>query len=52
MHAAIMRGSIEHIQIDFRAEFTIKEGKIEEYKKLIQDVLVSLATCYKHPRNK
>jgi quinol monooxygenase YgiN len=25
-------------QIRFRAEFTIKEGKIEEYKKLIHDM--------------
>ena len=25
-------------QIHFRAEFAIKEGKIEEYKKLIQDM--------------
>ena len=29
---------MEHNQIDFRAEFTIKEGKIEEYKKLVQDM--------------
>ena len=29
---------MEHTQIDFRAEFTIKEGKIEEYKKLVQDM--------------
>lgn len=25
-------------QIEFRAEFTIHEGKIEEYKKLVQDM--------------
>lgn len=25
-------------QIEFRAEFTIQEGKIEEYKKLVQDM--------------
>src|ERR687885_884897 len=32
-------GSIgNHNQIHFRAEFTIEEGKIEEYKKLIQDM--------------
>jgi quinol monooxygenase YgiN len=29
---------MEHTQIDFRAEFIIKEGKIEEYKKLVQDM--------------
>jgi quinol monooxygenase YgiN len=29
---------MEHNQIDFRAEFTIEEGKIEEYKKLVQDM--------------
>ncbi len=29
---------MKHNQIQFRAEFTIKEGKIEEYKKLIQDM--------------
>lgn len=28
---------MKNTQIDFRAEFTIKEGKIEEYKKLIHD---------------
>ena len=32
------RGSMEHNQIHFRAEFTIEEGKIEEYKKLVQDM--------------
>jgi hypothetical protein len=26
----------EHNQIHFRAEFIIEEGKIEEYKKLVQ----------------
>jgi quinol monooxygenase YgiN len=30
--------SMEHNQIDFRAEFTIEEGKIEEYKKLVQEM--------------
>lgn len=29
---------MEHNQIDFRAEFTIGEAKIEEYKKLVQDM--------------
>jgi quinol monooxygenase YgiN len=29
---------MEHNQIDFRAEFTIEEGKIEEYKKLVQEM--------------
>jgi quinol monooxygenase YgiN len=29
---------MEHNQIHFRAEFTIEEGKIEEYKKLVQDL--------------
>jgi hypothetical protein len=29
---------MEHNQIDFRAEFTIEEAKIEEYKKLVQDM--------------
>ena len=29
---------MEQNQIPFRAEFTIEEGKIEEYKKLIQDM--------------
>ena len=29
---------MEQTQIDFRAEFTIKEGKVEEYKKLVQDM--------------
>jgi quinol monooxygenase YgiN len=29
---------MEHDQIDFRAEFTIEERKIEEYKKLVQDM--------------
>lgn len=29
---------MEHNQINFRAEFTIEEGKIEEYKKLVQDM--------------
>src|ERR671939_2222018 len=28
----------KHKQIHFRAEFTIEEGKIEEYKKLVQDM--------------
>src|ERR671935_62949 len=30
---------MEHNQIHFRAEFTIEEGKIEEYKKLVQDMI-------------
>jgi quinol monooxygenase YgiN len=30
--------SMKHNQIQFRAEFTIQEGKIEEYKKLVQDM--------------
>jgi quinol monooxygenase YgiN len=29
---------MNHNQIHFRAEFTIEEGKIEEYKKLVQDM--------------
>jgi quinol monooxygenase YgiN len=29
---------VEHDQIHFRAEFAIEEGKIEEYKKLVQDM--------------
>ena len=29
---------MEHNQILFRAEFTIEEGKIEEFKKLVQDM--------------
>jgi quinol monooxygenase YgiN len=29
---------VKHDQIHFRAEFTIEEGKIEEYKKLVQDM--------------
>ena len=29
---------MEHNQIHFRAEFIIEEGKIEEYKKLVQDM--------------
>ena len=29
---------MEHDQIHFRAEFAIEEGKIEEYKKLVQDM--------------
>jgi quinol monooxygenase YgiN len=29
---------MDQTQIDFRAEFTIKEGKIQEYKKLVQDM--------------
>jgi quinol monooxygenase YgiN len=29
---------VKQNQIQFRAEFTIQEGKIEEYKKLIQDM--------------
>jgi len=30
--------SLEHNQIDFRAEFIIKDGKLEEYKKLVQEM--------------
>jgi quinol monooxygenase YgiN len=29
---------MKHNQIEFRAEFTIEEGKIEEYKKLVQEM--------------
>ena len=29
---------MENNQIHFRAEFTIEEGKIEEYKKLVRDL--------------
>jgi quinol monooxygenase YgiN len=29
---------MEHNQIHFRAEFTIEEGKMEEFKKLVQDM--------------
>ena len=29
---------MEHTQIHIRAEFTIEEGKIEEYKKPVQDM--------------
>jgi quinol monooxygenase YgiN len=29
---------LEHNQICFRAEFNIEEGKIEEYKKLVQEM--------------
>jgi quinol monooxygenase YgiN len=29
---------MKHNQIQFRAEFTIKDGKMEEYKKLVQDM--------------
>jgi quinol monooxygenase YgiN len=29
---------LEHNQIHFRAEFIIEEGKVEEYKKLIQEM--------------
>ena len=30
--------SMKEGQIEFRAEFTIEEGKIEEYKKLVQEM--------------
>ena len=30
------KGRMEHNQIHVRAEFTIEEGKIEEYKELVQ----------------
>jgi len=29
---------VEHKQIEFRAEFTMEEGKIEKYKKLVQEM--------------
>jgi quinol monooxygenase YgiN len=29
---------MKHNQILFRAEFTIQEGKVEEYKKLVQEM--------------
>jgi hypothetical protein len=29
---------MQHNQIHFRAEFMIEEGKIEEYKKLVQEM--------------
>ena len=29
---------MEYNQLHFRAEFTIEEGKIEEFKKLVQDM--------------
>ena|SRR5437899_8323933 len=29
---------MEHKQIHFRAEFTIEEGKTEEFKKLVEDM--------------
>jgi quinol monooxygenase YgiN len=29
---------MKHSQIQFRAEFTIQEGKIEEFKKLVQEI--------------
>jgi quinol monooxygenase YgiN len=29
---------VKHNQLEFRAEFTIQEGKIEEYKKLVQEM--------------
>jgi quinol monooxygenase YgiN len=29
---------MKHNQIQFRAEFTIQEGKVEEYKKLVQNM--------------
>jgi quinol monooxygenase YgiN len=29
---------MQHNQIHFRAEFTIEEGKIEEYRKLVQEM--------------
>jgi quinol monooxygenase YgiN len=29
---------LDYNQIHFRAEFTIEEGKIEEYKKLVQEM--------------
>lgn len=38
MRAPIIRSSINNTQREFRTEFTIKEGKLEEYKKLVQDM--------------
>jgi hypothetical protein len=32
------QSSMKNTQIEFRVEFTIKEGKLEEYKKLIHDM--------------
>jgi quinol monooxygenase YgiN len=32
------RCRMEHNQIHFRTEFTIEDGKIEEFKKLVQDM--------------
>ena len=29
---------MKHDKLEFRAEFTIQEGKIEEYKKLVQEM--------------
>jgi hypothetical protein len=29
---------MQHNQIEFRAEFTIEQGKIEEYKELIREI--------------
>jgi quinol monooxygenase YgiN len=34
---------MQHHQILFRAEFTIQEGKVEEYKKLVQDMSKAVA---------
>ncbi len=34
----VTKSSMKHNQILFRAEFTIEEGKIEEYKKLVQEM--------------
>lgn len=31
-------GSMKHNRIHFKAEFTIEDGKMEEYKKLVQDM--------------
>jgi quinol monooxygenase YgiN len=35
---------MQHTHIDFKAEFTIKKEKIEEYKKLIQDMSRAVET--------
>ena len=34
----VTMSSMKHNQIQFRAEFTIQEGEIEEYKKLVQEM--------------
>ncbi|MDQ5875703.1 MAG: hypothetical protein M3288_02570, partial [Thermoproteota archaeon] len=34
----VTMSSTKHNQIQFRAEITIQEGKIEEYKKVVQEM--------------